>query len=169
MGQKRPVQVYMLISEGTIEERLLATLSAKHDLALAALDTESTVNEVELVSGMEALKRRLEILLAPAPAVPIDQSQLARVASETLDVQAKRERVAAAGGQLLGAAFELLSQLVGQSDAPPPDDNTVATLRAGLDQCLERDANGRPRLSITLDDDATLQRLAQTLATLLVK
>ena len=38
MGQKRPVQVYVLVTEETIEENLLATLAAKHDLALAALD-----------------------------------------------------------------------------------------------------------------------------------
>ncbi len=41
MGQKNPVQVYVLVTEGTIEEQLLATLSAKHDRALAALDMES--------------------------------------------------------------------------------------------------------------------------------
>src|SRR5205814_8861671 len=37
MGQKQPVQVFVLITEQTIEENLLATLSAKHELALAAL------------------------------------------------------------------------------------------------------------------------------------
>jgi SNF2 family DNA or RNA helicase len=168
MGQTRPVQVYLLISEGTIEEKMLGTLSSKQDLAMAALDVNSTVNEVELVSGMEELKRRLEKLLAPVPLAPVDRSQLERVSSEARDVQAKRERVAAAGGQLLGAAFELLSQLIGQSEAAAPDAETVASLRSGLDQCVDRDAAGRPRLSITLNDDATLQRLAQTLASLLV-
>lgn len=169
MGQKRPVQVYLMISEGTIEERMLATLSAKQDLAMAALDVDSSVNEVEMASGMEDLKRRLEKLLSPVPLVPVDRSQQECVVGEALDIQAKRDRVAAAGGQLLGAAFELLSQLVGQSEAAPPDAETVASLRSGLDQCVDRDATGRPRLSITLDDDATLQRLAQTLASLLVK
>ena len=43
MGQKHPVQVYLLVTEETIEERMLGTLSAKHDLALAALDVESDV------------------------------------------------------------------------------------------------------------------------------
>ena len=38
MGQSQPVQVFVLITEETIEEKLLATLSAKHELALAALD-----------------------------------------------------------------------------------------------------------------------------------
>jgi SNF2 family DNA or RNA helicase len=34
MGQEQPVLVFVLITEGTIEEKLLNTLSAKHDLAL---------------------------------------------------------------------------------------------------------------------------------------
>ena len=34
MGQKRQVQVFLLVTEQTIEEQMLATLSAKHDLAL---------------------------------------------------------------------------------------------------------------------------------------
>jgi len=63
MGQKQPVQVFILITEETIEERLLSTLSAKHDLALAALDAESDVNQVKLEGGMEELRRRLEVLL----------------------------------------------------------------------------------------------------------
>ena len=43
MQSVQVVQVYLLVTEGTIEEKLLATLSAKHDLALAALDMESLV------------------------------------------------------------------------------------------------------------------------------
>ena len=49
MGQKQPVQVFVLVTEDTIEENLLATLAAKKDLALAALDAESDVDQVDLV------------------------------------------------------------------------------------------------------------------------
>ena len=38
MGQTQPVQVYLLVTEDTLEENLLSTLSAKRELALAALD-----------------------------------------------------------------------------------------------------------------------------------
>ena len=41
MGQTRQVSVFLLVTEQTIEENLLATLSAKRDLALAALDADS--------------------------------------------------------------------------------------------------------------------------------
>ena len=72
MGQKQPVQVYVLVTEGTIEESLLATLSAKHDLALAALDAESDVTQVDFKSGIEELRRRLEVLLGAKPEAPLD-------------------------------------------------------------------------------------------------
>jgi SNF2 family DNA or RNA helicase len=67
MGQQRPVQVFVMITENTLEDRLLATLSAKHELALAALDPDSDIAEVELTTGMDELKRRLEILLGAKP------------------------------------------------------------------------------------------------------
>src|SRR5260370_38526089 len=75
MGQKNPVQVYVLMTEGTIEEKLLATLSAKHDLALAALDMESNVREVALTSGIEELKQRLEVLLGARARAAVDQTE----------------------------------------------------------------------------------------------
>ena len=66
MGQEKPVQVYILVTEETIEEGLLNTLSAKHELALAALDPESDVTQVDLASGMDELRSRLEVLLGAA-------------------------------------------------------------------------------------------------------
>jgi SNF2 family DNA or RNA helicase len=77
MGQKNPVQVYLLVTEGTIEEKLLGTLSAKHDLALAALDMESKVRKVALASGVEELKQRLEVLLGAKPHAAVDETRSA--------------------------------------------------------------------------------------------
>ena len=81
MGQQQPVQVYVLVTEETIEENLLATLSAKNDLALAALDAESDVTQVDLVSGMEELRSRLEVLLGAQPEAPVDVSKKQEVAA----------------------------------------------------------------------------------------
>jgi len=63
MGQKRPVQIFLLVTEDTLEESLLATLSAKQALFLAALDPDSKATIVDLQTGVEELKNRLEILL----------------------------------------------------------------------------------------------------------
>ncbi|WP_218280029.1 helicase-related protein [Verrucomicrobium spinosum] len=74
MGQKRKVQVHLLVTEGTIEENLLATLGAKHELASAVLDPDSTLQEVALTSGIEELKRRLEVLLGAKVEADLDVS-----------------------------------------------------------------------------------------------
>jgi superfamily II DNA/RNA helicase len=166
MGQQQPVQVYLLVTEDTIEERLLGTLSAKHDLALAALDVESDVSEVELRSGMEELKRRLERLLGQQPPAPVDVSQQQAVEQQSREITARRERVAAASGELLGAALQLVGELI--DNGQPADAGTVAQVRAGLNDCVEHDSDGRPELRLRLADAGALDNLATTLAKLLV-
>jgi len=167
MGQKNPVQVFLLITEDTIEERMLATLASKHELAMAALDVESDVSDVKLESGMEELKRRLEKLLGEKPTAPIDQSEQIQVAEQTEQLAERRERVASASGELLGAAIQLVSQLLDNGTSPPSE--TVAQISQGLSQCVDRDAEGRIQLRLTLPNDAALQSLAASLAKLLVK
>ena len=73
MGQKRPVQIFLLVTEDTLEESLLATLSAKQALFLAALDPDSKQKVVDLQTGVEELKNRLEILLGEKPDAAIDE------------------------------------------------------------------------------------------------
>ncbi|HEV8060113.1 MAG TPA: DEAD/DEAH box helicase [Gemmataceae bacterium] len=163
MGQKQPVQVYVLVTEQTIEENLLQTIAAKKDLALAALDVESEVDEVKTASGMEELKNRLEVLLGAKPEAAEDRSQLQREeeATKTLSPE-HRERVSAAGGELLGAAFKFLGELVA-TNAPPPEE-TVAKLRAGLAACVSEDPTGKSTLTVTLPDKGALDGLANALA-----
>ncbi|MBI3464894.1 MAG: hypothetical protein HY000_17835, partial [Planctomycetes bacterium] len=91
-----------------------------------------------------------------------------------------RDRVAAAGGELLGAVFHFLGELVAgqppaEQPATTPDprldarlDDTAQQLRNRLDACVEPDVLGRPRLTVTLPDREALDKLAQTLAKLLV-
>lgn len=169
MGQKQEVQVFVLVTEETIEENLLATIAAKKDLALAALDVESEIDQVDLSSGMEELKSRLEVLLGARPEAPIDESarQAAEESTRTRE-ESHRDRVAAAGGELLGAAFKFLGELVSQNGAAAaPSAGLVDDLRAGLGACVEEDPGGKPRFTVTLPDQSALDNLAQTLATLL--
>jgi hypothetical protein len=169
MGQTQPVQVFVLVTEGTIEENLLATLASKKELALAALDVESEVDQLDLASGMDELKGRLEVLLGAKPEAPVDETikQATEEATRELSVE-HRQRVAAAGGELLGAAFKFLGELVAQqAPAAPPPEALVANLRQGLGACVEDDPTGKPRLTITLPDKSAIENLAQTLAQLL--
>ncbi len=167
MGQKRQVQVFVLVTENTLEENLLATLSAKHELALAALDVGSDVDEVEMQSGMEELKRRLEVLLGAKPETPVDESERAKKEDEAEQL-ARRERVASAGGELLGAAFNFLGELVADGTPAEPAPDVTEKLRNRLAECVEQDESGGQRLTVTLPDSGTLDRLANTLARLLV-
>ncbi len=179
MGQLQPVQVYLLVTENTLEENLLATLSQKHDLALAALDADSDVDQVNMVSGMEELKRRLEVLLGAKPDAASDESLKRQKAEEQQKVQ-YQQRVAAAGGELLGAAFQFLGELINDSDggsdgagdgtaAGSPGSTALASdLRNRLAACVQEDGAGRQQLTVTLPNRAALDNLAQTLAKLLV-
>ncbi len=77
---------------------------------------------------MEELKSRLEVLLGSRPEAPLKEEMKAQVVEAVSEASAqRRERVAAAGGELLGAAFKLLGELVTPAAAPP--DSLVASLR----------------------------------------
>lgn len=170
MGQKRPVQVFLLVTEDTLEEDLLGALAAKRDLALAALDPESEVTEVDLASGVEELKRRLEVLLGARPDAPVDESERAQVLAETA-ARDRRERMSAAAGQMLTAALAFLGELAPMAEPSPA---LVGSIEAGLRECVDTDADGRLRLTVTLpaaadgtsDAGATLQAVARSLARL---
>ncbi len=166
MGQKRQVQVYVLVTEETIEENLLETLSAKHELAQAALDPDSDVDSVDLAGGMEALKRRLEVLLGAKPEAPLDESEKTKQV-EQAERLAQREKVAVAGGQLLSAAFSFLGELIPQQESTPVSQQTAQAIKDRLADCLETDEQGRPTLTVTLPDTSALDHVAESLARLL--
>ena len=159
----------MLVTEDTIEENLLATLSAKHDLALAALDADSDVTQVDLASGIEELRRRLEVLFGRAAARRrVDVSQQEEVRRREEQLREHRDRVAAAGGQMLGAVANLLGELVADGRGTAPSEAIVSQVHDRLAACVEDDPSGKPRLSITLPDRQVLDKFARTLAALLV-
>ncbi|HSB04827.1 MAG TPA: DEAD/DEAH box helicase [Thermodesulfobacteriota bacterium] len=166
MGQKRPVQAFLLVTEETLEEKLLGTLSAKHELALAALDPDSKVKTVDLASGMEELKRRLEILLGAKPDAALDESQRAEVDREA-ERLALRERVASAGGQLLGAAFAFIGEMLPKREGTEETLQMTESLKSRLSECLEKGQDGRLRMTITLPDESIVNNLAKSLAQIL--
>jgi superfamily II DNA or RNA helicase len=166
MGQKRPVQAYLLVTEETLEEKLLGTLSAKHELALAALDPESKVKTVDLASGMEELKRRLEVLLGARPDGAIDESQRAEVERE-VERLARKEKIASAGGQILGAAFTFIGEMFSKKEETEQSIQMEETFKNRLSECLDRDEKGHLKMTITLPDESVLNNLAKSLAQIL--
>ncbi|MFM8479395.1 MAG: helicase, partial [Planctomycetaceae bacterium] len=168
MGQKRPVNVYILVTQGTLEEQMLTTISQKKELAMAALDSDSEVTEVKLgSSSMEELKSRLEVLLGAVPEARTDESQRREREAETARLVEKREQMAAAGGQLLSAAFGFLAQMLPNSPAnPPAAPEVVNRIQQQLTDAAEIDENGRRMLKIALPPDEALGQIAQTIAQL---
>ena len=167
MGQQQPVQVYVLVTEGTIEESLLATLSAKHDLALAALDADSDVTQVDFKSGIEELRRRLEVLLGAKPEAPLDVTKREEVDRQAEQLAERRDRVAAAGGEMLGAVFSFLGELVSQDQAQPADNRGGASSRP-IDGVCRGGFRGPAAIDRHLARSTRLDALAQTLARLML-
>jgi len=163
MGQKRPVQVYLLVTEGTLEESLLGTLSAKQQLFLAALDPDAKATDIDLSSGMDELKKRLEILLGKKPDAPTDESLKEQMEKEAAQL-ARKERVASAGGQLLGAAFGFIGEMFSETEETEKALHLSEVFKERLSECLEKREDGKLKMTITLPDEAVLDNMAKSLA-----
>jgi superfamily II DNA/RNA helicase len=163
MGQKRPVQVFLLVTEGTLEESLLGTLSAKQALFLAALDPEAEASAIDLSSGMEELKNRLEILLGAKPEAPTDESLKEQVEKEAEQL-VRREKIAKAGGQLLGAAFAFLGEMFPETEETEGTNRLADTFKKRLSECLDEGKDGELKMTVTLPDKSVLDALAKSLA-----
>ena len=163
MGQKRPVQIYLLVTEQTLEEGLLATLSAKQALFMAALDPESEETEIDLAGGMEELKRRLEILLGEKPDAALDESRKTEVENEAQVLQ-RANRIQNAGGQLLGAAFAFIDEIFSEHEETEQTRQMTASLKNRLSEFLEKDEDGNLRMTVRLSDETALDNIARSLA-----
>ena len=163
MGQKRPVQIFLLVTEDTLEESLLGTLSAKQELFLAALDPDTNVTAIDLSSGMDELKKRLEILLGAKPEAPADESLREEVEKEAEEL-ARKEKVARAGGQLLGAAFAFIGELFPEKEETEQTTELAKTFKERFSECLDKGEDGELKMTITLPDESVLDNLAKSLA-----
>ena len=166
MGQKRPVNVFILVTEDTLEEQLLTTIGQKKELAMAALDYDSDISEVDLQSGMDQLKAKLEILLGALPEGHLDESLKREKEAEATRLIVRREKMADAGGQLLTAAFGFLSQMLPDTGIGPSTE-TVTQLRQQLTEAAETDDKGQKSLKINLPSEESLTQFAEALAKLL--
>jgi len=165
MGQKRPVQVFLLVTENTLEENLLTTLSAKQVLAVAALDPDATTSTVELASGIEEMKRRLELLLGTKPDAPQDESMKTLTQNEVAAF-ARKEKISQAGGHLISAAFSFIGELFSGKAETEQELQLAGVFKKQFSECLEKDEAGDMKLTITLPGKDALDTIAQTLARL---
>ena len=76
--QTRSVTVINLVSEGTIEHRMLGTLANKQALADGVLDLRGDLKEIQFKGGRQALLARLEQILGPVLSPPDQGAQRAK-------------------------------------------------------------------------------------------
>ena len=87
-NQRKPVTVINLISENTIEHRMLETLAMKQSVATSVLDKPGEVKEIKLRNGRQAMLERLQQLVSPPgnlrPTPPALNAQVKRPADPAL-------------------------------------------------------------------------------------
>jgi SNF2-related domain/Helicase conserved C-terminal domain len=91
--QTRPVTVVNLISENTIEHRMLDTLSHKRALAEGVLDLKGDLKEIKLRSGKQAFLAKLEQLISATKAKPKAPGALLPADRALGFAQAARQRI----------------------------------------------------------------------------
>jgi superfamily II DNA or RNA helicase len=163
MGQKRSIQVYLLVTEQTLEENLLFTLSAKKQVAMAALDPDTDLDEVNFSSGMDELKKRLEILLGAKPDAAEDESIL-RTRTQTQ----RQSNISDAGGQLFNAAFQFINELLPQETNNEQARQLSTVLEKQLAGCLQSNEDGKLQLMINLPDQSALSNLATAMSRMMI-
>jgi superfamily II DNA or RNA helicase len=72
-NQARPVTVYSLIAQDTLEHRMLETLATKRKLALRVLDEPGDGSPIPLRSGRREMMERIRDLMRPAGEGPATQ------------------------------------------------------------------------------------------------
>jgi superfamily II DNA or RNA helicase len=162
MGQTRPVCVFVLVTEQTLEENLLTTLSTKRDLAIAALDPDSNVSDVDVRTQADDIKDKLEVLLGAKPEAPIDET-----VKEVASRETSNDRLVQAGSSFLRAALDLLGEGGGGHDVGRHE-AVLNDLRAAFDTKVVADEHGKRRLSVAVPSRETLSALMRGLAGLLV-
>jgi hypothetical protein len=106
------------------------------------------------------------LLLGTRPVAAIDESQKAEVEREAQRM-ARREKIASAGGQLLGAAFAFIEEMFPKKEETEETLHMAETLKNRLAECMEKDENGRLKMIITLPDESILNNMAKSLAQIL--
>jgi hypothetical protein len=100
------------------------------------------------------------------PEAPPDESEKARQIRNVERI-AQQERVAQAGGELLAAAFGFLGEMVPHAEETEEARRIAEAIRNRLEECLTKDEEDRPKLTVTLPDASAVRNLAASLARLL--
>ncbi|HEY2737863.1 MAG TPA: DEAD/DEAH box helicase, partial [Thermoanaerobaculia bacterium] len=139
--QTRPVQVLHLVTEGSIEHRMIPLLAGKQTLADGVLDGRGDLSAMPLPSGRKALVQRLEALMTPAAVPP--PAKPAGPAANAAD--AADERLAALG--IDHAALDAVQRLIAAGLLQLSDEGRRLLAPAGVSAQAAEDAERAARLA----------------------
>jgi hypothetical protein len=131
-------------------------------VAVAALDPDAEIDSVDLASGMEELKRRLERLLGKRPDAPVSQSMYEHEVEQT-----RRNQIATSAGTMLVSAFEIISQMLPEQTRQIHDPAMAEMLQKSLKMATTQQEDGKLNLTFTLPDEKALTALSTSMAQLL--
>ena len=83
------------------------------------------------------------------------------------NILAQKEKIADAGGQLIGAAFNFLGEFFTHGKETEQISQMTKTFKARLSECMEKDENGKIVLKVTFPDETILDNMAKSIAGLL--
>ena len=86
-----------------------------------------------------------------------------QVEKET-EILVRKERVANAGGQLIGAAFAFIGEMFAGTDEPDQTVQLAETFKSRLSEGLEKGEDGKLTMKISFPDEGALDNLAKSLA-----
>jgi hypothetical protein len=79
-------------------------------------------------------------------------------------VLARKEKIAAAGGQLVGAAFAFIGEMISGDDEPEEVAQLAGAFKAKLNDCMEKEEDGSLKMTIAIPDENFLDNMARSLA-----
>ena len=77
---------------------------------------------------------------------------------------ARKEKIAAAGGKLVGAAFAFIGEMFSTREESEEMDRLTGAFRAKLSDCMEKADDGTLKMTISLPDESFLDNMARSLA-----
>ncbi len=146
--QQRPVRIFNLVSEATIEHRMLWLLDAKRTLADGVLDRRGDLDAIPLPTGRTAFMERLKTVLGAEPAAQPDET--------TPRPQSPREVLR---DRLIADHGSALKRILGQADG--------SAILAVIDLAPERMGAEEERLAdmtelaVTVIDTATYESMVR--------
>jgi hypothetical protein len=77
---------------------------------------------------------------------------------------AKKEKIAAAGGQMVHAAFAFMGEIFAENDNDAEIEQLAGAFKAKLGDCLEKSDDGQIKMTIALPDETFLDTMARSMA-----